>query len=105
MTASTVRPSAPIPNIGLTSLEFGITKLISTAVAVAAPPAAPPQPAGGGGGPPPGAVQIRLTQEEGDAIDRLQQLGFPREAAVQAYLAADKNEDLAANLLFDGTFD
>ncbi|KAJ2904582.1 UV excision repair protein rad23 [Coemansia aciculifera] len=44
---------------------------------------------------------IRFTHAEKDAIDRLQALGFPYEVVVQAYFACDKNEDLAANYLFD----
>ena len=58
---------------------------------------------GGGGGPPPGTIQ--LTQEEAETIGRLQQLGFPREVCLQAWIACDKNEALAANLLFDGMGD
>jgi UV excision repair protein RAD23 len=57
---------------------------------------------GGGGG---GGHQIQLTQAEADAIQRLQNLGFTREQAAQAYLSCDKNEDMAANMLFDGAFD
>ena len=56
---------------------------------------------GGDGGPPPGAVQIQLTEEERAAVERLEQLGFPRGAVVQAYIACEKNEEMAANMLFD----
>lgn len=45
--------------------------------------------------------EIFLTEEEDDAVNRLINLGFSREEAVQAYLTCDKNEQAAANLLFD----
>lgn len=53
----------------------------------------------GGGMNPPGT--IRVTQEELDAITRLTQLGFPKHKAAEAYFACDKNEELAANYLFE----
>ena len=53
---------------------------------------------GGGAG---GAHVMNVTQEESDAIDRLCGLGFPRERVIQAYFACDKNEELAANFLFE----
>ncbi|KAI9903362.1 hypothetical protein N3K66_002714 [Trichothecium roseum] len=50
---------------------------------------------------PPGAQSISVTEEERDAIERLCRLGFDRDQAIQAYFACDKNEELAANFLFD----
>jgi UV excision repair protein RAD23 len=50
---------------------------------------------------PPGAQAISVTEEERDAIERLTRLGFSQEACIQAYFACDKNEELAANFLFD----
>ncbi|CAM9117389.1 unnamed protein product [Choristocarpus tenellus] len=58
----------------------------------------PPMPSGAAGG----ANVIHLTEEEGAAVARLTELGFDRSDAAQAYLACDKNEALAANLLMDG---
>ena len=52
---------------------------------------------GGGGGP----TTIQLSAEEGEAIERLQALGFDRNTAIEAFLACDRNEQLAANFLFD----
>ncbi len=63
------------------------------------------QMAGGGAAGGNGAVaaphRIHLTEEEAAAINRLCDMGFDRNEAVQAYLACDKNEALAANFLMD----
>lgn len=58
---------------------------------------------GHGGANPPGT--IRVSQEEMDAINRLTQLGFPKHKAAEAYFACDKNEELAANYLFETGFE
>lgn len=54
---------------------------------------------GAQGGNPPGT--IRVSADEMEAINRLTSLGFPKHKAAEAYFACDKNEELAANYLFE----
>jgi UV excision repair protein RAD23 len=61
---------------------------------------------GGGGGEGADAPNVvRLTQEEADAVERLIAMGFPRQRAIEAYLACDKNEEMAANFLIENGFE
>ena len=54
---------------------------------------------GGQGQPPPGTIQV--SPEEMESINRLVSLGFTKNRAAEAYFACDKNEEMAANFLFE----
>lgn len=45
--------------------------------------------------------RIALSTEDQASIARLVEMGFPRNRAIEAYLACDKKEEVAANFLFD----
>ncbi|KXZ50210.1 hypothetical protein GPECTOR_17g847 [Gonium pectorale] len=52
-----------------------------------------------------GGMVVELTPEDEAAIGRLAALGFDRNACLEAYLACDKNEEMAANFLAEQMFD
>lgn len=56
-------------------------------------------PEGGGTEPREDVVEIVLTEDERQAVDRLVALGFPREIVLQAYIACEKNEEQTADFL------
>ncbi|KAI8354488.1 hypothetical protein B0O80DRAFT_451177 [Mortierella sp. GBAus27b] len=60
---------------------------------------------GGHPAPPPGVSHVYVTREEQEAIDRLVGLGFTRNSVVEAFLACDRDEELAANFLFEHGFE
>lgn len=44
---------------------------------------------------------IKLSKQDYDSVGRLKELGFSEMDSVQAFFACDKNEDMAANLLWE----
>jgi UV excision repair protein RAD23 len=56
---------------------------------------------GGGGGGMPATTRVALTADEAAAVRRLQDLGFSQQQALEAFLACDRDEQMAANYLFE----
>jgi UV excision repair protein RAD23 len=48
-----------------------------------------------------GRNYIKLSKQDYDAVNKLKELGFSETDALQAYFACDKNEEMAANLLWE----
>ena len=46
-------------------------------------------------------TNIKLSEEDYDAVQRLKSFGFSEEDSVEAYFAFDKNDNLAANFLYE----
>jgi len=65
--------------------------------AAANPNAAVPNPPAGG----PLPFESMLSESDRAAVGRLEQLGFRRGQVIQAYLACDRNEEMAANFLLE----
>jgi UV excision repair protein RAD23 len=72
------------------------------AAVVASGGGAPGAPLGGmGGGQPTAQGVVQLSPTEAAAIKRIQEMGFSQQQALEAYLACDKNEELAINYLLN----
>lgn len=52
---------------------------------------------------PEGTVRVLLTEQDESAIRRLCELGFDRNLVIQVYMACEKNEEVAADILFRDT--
>lgn len=60
---------------------------------------------GQGGGGNPGEEYVQVTEAEKASIERLVGMGFEEAQVVQAFLACDRNEELAANYLLEHGWD
>ena len=52
-----------------------------------------------------GGMVVELNEEDVAKVERLEALGFQRDACIEALLACDRNEEMAANFLAEQMFD
>ncbi|CAF0742032.1 unnamed protein product [Rotaria sp. Silwood1] len=55
--------------------------------------------AGSGAGQGQGTIKVELTSQEQQAVNRIQDMGFDRNRVLEAFLACDRNEEMAVNYL------
>ena len=52
-----------------------------------------------------GGMVVELNEDDVAKVERLEALGFQRDACIEALLACDRNEEMAANFLAEQMFD